>query len=272
MSGAAVSGRLSEEEGAVTRLLKRLSRASVWIVVERGDAGSGAWRLRAGAGRVDARTGAPPVLTVPAAGLGQGLRRQMLRMTEAGTIEVTDLGRARLRRALAGEDGFRAQHQARGLRRDRGRDGSVEVMTVNHAESPLAWLRTRRTRDGKAFLNAEQFEAGERLRADHTFGQIAPGLAAPAWQTLATGATGGGSRRGGIGELTDAVMAARQRMERALDAVGPELSGVLVDVCCLLKGLETVERERGWPARSAKVILAIGLSRLARHYGLGCGR
>ncbi|MCA1300834.1 hypothetical protein, partial [Stappia indica] len=60
MSGAAVSGRLSEEEGAVTRLLKRLSRASVWIVVERGGAGSGAWRLRAAAGRADARTGAPP--------------------------------------------------------------------------------------------------------------------------------------------------------------------------------------------------------------------
>lgn len=48
--------------------------------------------------------------------------------------------------------------------------------------------------------------------------------------------------------------------------MGPELAGPLVDVCCFLKGVEQVETERGWPARSAKLILKTALSVLSRHY------
>ena len=109
----------------------------------------------------------------------------------------------------------------------------------------------------------EEFRAGERLRADYTRGQIMPRLGANWVASVSSGRRGGA---GGGADLTDAVLGARQRVDNAIAAVGPELSGVLIDVCCFLKGLELVESERGWPVRSAKVVLKAALATLARHY------
>jgi len=138
---------------------------------------------------------------------------------------------------------------------------------VNDAESPLAWLRRRKDKDGRPMLGAAEFEAGERLRADYTFGQLMPSVTSR-WSPM-----GGGSRPNGAmslagADLQDNALAARERVRRALADVGPELSDILIDVCCHLKGVETAERDQGWPLRSAKVVLQLALTRLARHYGL----
>jgi hypothetical protein len=160
-------------------------------------------------------------------------------------------------------DGFRAQHLSLAMRQIATETGFDSVL-VNDSESPLAWLARRKGRDGRAMISPHQFLAGERLRADFTLGHMAPRVTAD-WAAP----TGGRPKGGGnsAAEMTERMLSARQRVSMAMEACGPEFAGLLMDVCCFLRGLEDVERERGWPARSAKVVLQLALDRLARHYG-----
>jgi hypothetical protein len=161
-------------------------------------------------------------------------------------------------------DPFRAQHLALGTRTVETPDGRRATVAVDEAESPLAWLARRKGRDGKPLIDSAQLMAGERLRADFTRAQMMPRVTAN-WTAPLTQGRGGGDTFGL--SAPDAMIAARQRVRRAIDDVGPEFAGLLLDVCCFLKGLEDAERERAWPLRSAKVVLQLGLDRLARHYG-----
>lgn len=139
-----------------------------------------------------------------------------------------------------------------------------QAIVINLNESPLAMLYRRKGCDGQRFLTRDEFEAGERLRNDYERASIMPRLGAN-WEASVAGRKRGG-QGGSMVDLTDAILAARQRVDRAIGTVGPELSGVLIDICCFLKGLETVEVERRWPARSAKMMLKAALGSLARHY------
>jgi hypothetical protein len=135
-------------------------------------------------------------------------------------------------------------------------------------EGPLAWLRRRKDKGGKPLITEPQFAAGERLGADYWHAQLTPRVtanwspAAPSSRHVRRVAPGAGV------DLSDNVVAARARVQRALGAVGPELAGILVDVCCHDMGLEPAGHAQGWPQRAAKVVLQLALTALARHYGL----
>lgn len=179
-----------------------------------------------------------------------------------GVVHIRPAGRAALRQGQT-SGVFRPQRQepaAAFVETTTGR----EAVTIDEAESPLAMLWRRKTGNGGRFLSASEFRAGERLRSDYSRGMLMPRLGVNWDMAGATGGRQGGP--GGMAELTEAALSARNRVEKAIAAVGPELAGVLVDVCCFLKGLERVEAERGWPARSAKVVLKSALGALARHY------
>ena len=180
-------------------------------------------------------------------------------------MRLTDAGRAFLRRDAAPQtsviDGFRAQHDEI---EHRAVEPSAAPVLINESESPLAWLARRKGVDGKPFLAPAQIDAGERFRCDVEQAQLLQRVTAN-WDASTTAHR----RAAGAGLVaTDIAIDARKRLADAYDALGSELGDLLTDVCGYLKGLETIERERGWPARSGKVALRIALDRLAAHYGL----
>lgn len=187
-----------------------------------------------------------------------------------GAPALTDAGLAHLRRshhAASGSpvDSFRAQHLALETR-SLDMNGSAAAVTANAAESPLAWLARRKGSDGRPMIGSVQLQAGERLRAEFSRAGMGPRTTFNWDATVRQGRRSGANRPR---DFAESQLAARQRVTRALEAVGPEFAGLLLDVCCFLKGLEDVERERRWPPRSAKVVLQLGLDRLARHFGFG---
>ena len=176
---------------------------------------------------------------------------------------ATEEAHAWLKRRSHPQEAFRMQHGE--IVEGRAADLDADVL-VNLDESPVGALARRVDKDGKPWLSSDLVTAAERLRRDFELGRLQPRVTANWSASVNSGHRTG--EMGGIVDLTDMALAARIRVDRALDAVGAELAGLLVDVCCFLKGLETVESERRWPARSAKLVLRIALQSLARHYGL----
>ena len=190
------------------------------------------------------RLGDGACCVVPAALLAEALMSGLAERA-GGAVRLGSPARSYLRRAAAEqEEAFLNQHAAIG---DALADveGTTQRVRLNSQESPLAGLSRLKDRSGGAFLREVAVAAGERLLADFTRGQLQPRVTA-SWEPRLSGRAKGS--RGGMPELTDSATAARIAVNRALQAVGPELSGVALDVCCFMKGLETVERERQWPA------------------------
>lgn len=179
------------------------------------------------------------------------------RGTEPETFALSDPGLFWLRRQRGEADPFGAQHRLDVTRTIRI-DGEDHSVTMNEGESPLGWLFRRGS------IDALQLEAGERLRRDFTLAQMTPRMAADLGAPLVDGSRGVRPEA----ELSEIVLAAKQRFSRAMKAAGPMLSDLLFDVCCHLIGLEAAESTRAWPRRAAKVVLVIGLERLVHHYGL----
>lgn len=252
---------MTKLDRATLRVLERLAEADAFLLVANGAEKAGVFSRSNQFRR--------PLSLLPVPQAADFAARDWVRCTSrtgaSAKYAITPAGRAFLRRsgAKVAGDASLAQHREMGERAVMGADGAPEVLSVNHAESPITWLARRRGADGKPLLAAVEVEAAERLRDDFERAQMGPRVTQD-WRAFLSPRDGHGPGNGPCDGPTDA----RNRVTRALTDLGPGLADVALRVCCFLEGLESVETRMGWSARSGKVVLKIALQRLAEHYGL----
>jgi hypothetical protein len=255
-------GRSAAETGALDALLRLAAKGAHAAPMDATLGAAGPF------GVFSPRDGyAQAVATVPGSAVGLACRRGWLVPTEAaGHYRIAAAGIEVLRRAKCGGSTNAAAGRTRSKAANRAAPQAAAV-TRAAQEGPLAWLRRRKDKGGQALITEPQFAAGERLGADFWHAQLMPRVTAN-WSAAAASRRMRRAAPGAGVDISDNVVAARARVHRALAAVGPELAGILLDVCCHDIGLEPAGRAQGWPQRAAKVVLQLGLTRLARHYGL----
>ena len=142
---------------------------------------------------------------------------------------------------------------------------------LDASEGPLDWLRRRKDHRGLPLIDVASHAAGERLRRDLTLATMLPRVTTN-WDNSLSGRPPFRRARGRRGERRE--LRGAPAGGQALKAVGPDFADLLIDLCGFSKGLACIEIERGWPARSAKIVVQLALARLADHYGLeraACG-
>ena len=127
-------------------------------------------------------------------------------------------------------------------------------VTVNLAESPLAWLHAR------GHLNDRLYDASERLRADYERASLGPSVTMR-WDVVRIKGSGDSGMNS-----TERQIAAKARFDGAMAAAGSGLSDILWRVACGCESLPDAEKQLSWPARSGKLVLKLALERVADFY------
>ena len=83
------------------------------------------------------------------------------------------------------------------------------------------------------------------------------------WDSFLTGPSAQSIPDSGVGTGSTSAL---KRFREAMKALGPGLSDIALQCCCMQNGLEIAEKRLGWSARSGKVVLRIALQRLKQHY------
>jgi len=170
-------------------------------------------------------------------------------------VTATAEARAWLRRQLADGDAHAAQHRIV--------ETDATGIARNLAESPLRTLCGGKGHEG--FLAPHQIAAAERVLRWAERARLQPRVTT----SYGTGHIARASRRQpDPTAISDMAIEARRHLGRLYELLPYDCAEVVIDICVFDKGLQRVEQERGWPRRSAKLVLRIGLDQLAARYGL----
>lgn len=182
---------------------------------------------------------------------------------------ITPAGRTELSRLLAQAESKKANPAARG--------GDAEAMPgvktkerrprTAGAEAPVRVLSRRKRSDGTAFLTPQMIRAGERFRESFEIARVA-GVIEPDVDAILSArpdpsvlATNGNAALSVPREIM-----ARESLLRAVSRLGPELAEAVILACCNETGMEQIEDQLDFPARSGKIVVRIALGTLMRHY------
>lgn len=241
----------------VERALMRLSAPGAVLALERGGPGYGVYVSADRRRRPIIRLSASEVRALEAEGAISRDSDGALRLSGAGASRVAREG------AEAGE-GFAAQHRPVIDRSVVDVGGDIVRVRGFDPDTHMRKLSALRGAFGGPWLSEAELSAAQRLRADWAASQA--GLVRGSdWSAPPMGS---GSR--GPGNAQEAALArrcdARRRVAEALDKLAPQLRRVVERVCLHEDGLEALERTEGWPARSGKLALKLGLAQLASSF------
>ncbi|WIY53644.1 DUF6456 domain-containing protein [Devosia sp. YIM 151766] len=130
--------------------------------------------------------------------------------------------------------------------------------------APEAVLRLASNGGGEPFLAPHHLEAARRLARLFNRARMMQRVT----MSYDAARIGGRSERPRQGELADSAIEARRLLNALARRMPRDCWDMLTDICGFDKGLQQIELDRGWPRRSAKLVLRIGLEQLAVIMGL----
>ncbi|MAC39879.1 MAG: hypothetical protein CMH94_03640 [Oceanicaulis sp.] len=136
--------------------------------------------------------------------------------------------------------------------------GRIETVTANALEGPLGkW---------SGLLGPAECNAAERFLADYHRSSLTQRTTRN-WSPTAP-RRGEGPRRG-PDDATLGAIAAKDRVFKVLDALGPQLAKIVEAALIREESLAAMERRFGWGQRSGGTAVKLALGRLAEIYGSG---
>ncbi len=130
--------------------------------------------------------------------------------------------------------------------------------------APEAVLRLLSGRDAEPFLAPHQVEAARMIVRLFERSRLRQRVT----MSYDPARVGGAGARPQQAELAHSAAEARKRLNAIATVLPPDCWSIVENVCGYDKGLQQVETERGWPRRSAKLVLRIGLEQASAVLGL----